>query len=134
LLEFTRNGEKFDFETRSIKNYHVIKISGLKKDKAVMYLLAAALNSYVIGSVKSEPTEVCTSMCHNSLKGPSKINDVIKTLQKKYNKIIKEFDTNKPNKVVVTYWKVELPEGQAPTDQVPDWEYVRNIVEGCIPH
>lgn len=99
-----------------------------------MYLLAAALNSYVTSSLKSEPTEVCTSMCHNSLKGPSKINDAIKTLQKKYNKIIKDFDTSKPNKVVVTYWKVELPEGQAPTDQVPDWEFVRNIVEGSIPY
>ena len=31
--------------------------------------------------------------------------------------------------MVVTYWKVELPDGQAPTDEAPDWEYVRNLVE-----
>jgi hypothetical protein len=36
--------------------------------------------------------------------------------------------------VLVTYWKVELPEGQAPTDEAPDWEYVRNLVEGRMPH
>ena len=34
----------------------------------------------------------------------------------------------------VTYWKVELPDGQAPTDEAPDWEYVRNLVEGRMPH
>jgi hypothetical protein len=30
---------------------------------------------------------------------------------KNYNKIIKNFDSSKPGKVIVTYWKVELPEG-----------------------
>lgn len=73
-------------------------------------------------------------MCQDSLKGPSKIKEVIKTLQKKFNNIIKDYDISKPNKVVVTYRKVELPKGQAPTDQIPDWEYVRNIIEASIPY
>lgn len=80
------------------------------------------------------PTEVCSSKCPESLKGSYKINAAIKALQQKYKTIIKNFDTNKPGKVNVTYWKVELPEGQAPTDEAPDWEYVRNLVEGSMPH
>ena len=59
---------------------------------------------------------------------------VINALKQKYHDIIKEFDTTKPGKILVTYWKIDLPEGQAPTDQAPDWEYVRNLVEDSIPH
>ena len=80
------------------------------------------------------PTESCSSKCHDSLKGPFQINAAIKALQQKYNKIIKNFDSSKPGKVIVTYWKVELPEGQAPTDEAPNWEYVRNLVESRMPH
>jgi hypothetical protein len=52
----------------------------------------------------------------------------------KKDKIIKDKDFKKPGKVIVTYWKLNLPEGQAPTDEAPDWKYVRNIVEGSMPH
>jgi hypothetical protein len=67
------------------------------------------------------PTEFCSSNCDESLKEPFEINAIIKALYQKYNKIIKNFDTSKPGKVLVTYWKVKLPEGQAPTDEVPNW-------------
>ena len=80
------------------------------------------------------PTEVCSSYCHVPHNGLFKINAAINALQQKYNKIIKDFDTTMPGKVVMTYWKVELPDGQAPTDQNPDWEYVRHLVEGSMPY
>ena len=34
----------------------------------------------------------------------------------------------------VTYWMKKLPQGRNPTDDDPDWEYVKNIVEGSMPY
>ena len=34
----------------------------------------------------------------------------------------------------VTYWMRELPQGCSLNDEDPDWEYVKNIVEGSMPH
>jgi hypothetical protein len=119
------------------KHHHIIKIQGLRKDKALMAQLATVLHPYVINAISyvtEPPTEVCSSSCHEQLKRSLKINAAIKALQQKYNKIIKDFDITKPEKVNVTYWKLELPEGQAPTDEAPNWEYVRNLVEGIMPH
>lgn len=76
--------------------------------------LSSVLHRYVFTSINAAtelPTEVCSSRCHDSLKGPFKIKAAIKELKQKYNKIIKDFDISKPGKVSVTYWKVELPEG-----------------------
>ena len=137
MSEFTKNGASFDFDTFTTNKHHIIKVLGLQKDKAIMDNLAANLQPFVSNAIKAAtelPTESCTSRCHDSLKVSFQINAAIKGLQQKYNKIIKNFDTSKPGKVLVTYWKVELPEGQAPTDEAPDWEYVRNLVEGRMPH
>ena len=34
----------------------------------------------------------------------------------------------------VTYWMKKLPQGRIPTDEDHDWEYVKSIVEGIMPH
>ena len=131
--EFTKNGEKFDFDTQTTNQHHIIKVIGLQKDKAVMDKLAKAIKE-AIKEATEIPTEACSSKCQDSLKAPFKIQAAIEELKQKYNKIIKKFDTSKQGKVLVTYWKLQLPEGQAPTDEAPDWEYVRNLVEGSMPH
>jgi hypothetical protein len=81
--------------------------------------LATALDAFVNNWIKDArelPTEVCTSTCLEYLKTPHKLNASIKVLQQKYNKIIKDFDTSKHGLLIVTYWKLELPKGQNPTD------------------
>jgi hypothetical protein len=37
------------------------------------------------------------------------------------------------NQIEVTYWKIYLPQGTLPTEEKPDWEYVRSKVEGELP-
>lgn len=72
-----------DFDTLITNKHHIIKVLGLKKDKAIIDKLAATLQPYVIDSIKTAtelPTEVCSSKCHDSLKGPFKINAAIKAL------------------------------------------------------
>ena len=72
-----------DFDTLITNKHNVIKVLGLKKDKAIIDKLGATLQPYVIDSIKTAtqlPTEVCSSKCHDSLKGPFKINAAIKAL------------------------------------------------------
>jgi hypothetical protein len=90
--------------------------------------------SDLIKDVIDLPTEVCTTKCAEHLKRSFDISNAIKALQQKYFKIIKEFDATKSDEVSVTYWTRELPEGCRLTDEDPDWEYVKNIVEGIMPH
>lgn len=78
-------------------------------------------------------TEVCSTECPDHLKVQFNISKIIKALQQKYSSIIKEFDDTKSNEVSVTYWMKQLPEGRKPTDEDPDWEYVKNIVEESLP-
>ncbi len=76
LSQFTKNGEKFDFDTFTASQYHIVKVRGLQKDKAIMDMLSSALQPYVINQIKAAtelPTEFCSSKCHDSLKGPFKI-------------------------------------------------------------
>ena len=159
LQKYTTNGVKVVFETQTTSKHHIIQVNGLQKDKAVVDKIANSLQGFVNSEIKPQPptptpptpptptpptpvikpapglpTEVFTSTFDESLKGPFKIKEAIKVLKQKYNKIIKDIDFKKPGKVIVTYWKFKLPEGQAPTDEAPDWHYVRNLVEGSIPH
>ena len=90
--------------------------------------------SDLIKGVIDLPTETCVSKFPEHLKRTFKISNAIKALQQKYFKIIKEFDSTKPGEVSVTYWMRDLPEGSSLTDEDPDWEYVKNIVEGYMPH
>jgi hypothetical protein len=90
--------------------------------------------SDLIKQVIDLPTEFCTTKCPENLKNSFNISNTIKGLQQKYFKIIKEFDATKYDEVSVTYWMRELSEGCSLTDEDPDWEYVKNIVEGSMPH
>ena len=58
----------------------------------------------------------------------------LRKLKERYNKIIKSFDVSKQGKVEVVYWKVTLPDDRIATEANPDWDFVKNEVEGIIPH
>jgi len=90
--------------------------------------------SDLIKDVIYVPTEAYTTKFPEHLKRSFKISNALKALQQKYFKVIKEFDSTKTGEVSVTYWMRDLPEGSSLTDEDPDWEYVKNIVEGSMPH
>jgi hypothetical protein len=76
LSEFHKNGVRFYFDTYTNDKHHIIKVLGLQKNKAIIDQLTSTLQPFVINSIKTateSPTEVCSSKCEESLKGPFKI-------------------------------------------------------------
>ena len=79
------------------------------------------------------PTETISTNCLEFLKTYFKVEDRLQQLKSKYPNFIKAVDLSKKYLVEVTYWKIQLPESILPTEERPDWEYVRTMVEGEIP-
>jgi hypothetical protein len=80
------------------------------------------------------PTEVCETKCIDNFKKQFKVEENLRKLKERYNKIIKSFNVTKKGLVEVVYWKVTLPDDKVASQANPDWDFVKNEVEGIIPH
>lgn len=80
------------------------------------------------------PTEVFETKCFDVFKGEFKVEENLRKLKERYSKIIKSYDVTKKGRIEVVYWKVSLPDAVLATSANPDWNFVKNEVDGIIPH
>ena len=114
-----------------------MQIRGLKKDQDVIDKVTADLEKFIAEELVkfTEPQrEKITTKCFENLKNNFKVGDKLKALQNQYPKIIKSFDVSKKDGISVEYNKIELPDDIIPSAYNPDWNFVRNEVEGIIPY